>query len=329
MTRARRGRRIAPLLVCLLVPILAEVALRVLPIQSVEPTRDDPARMPLDRDRAYLEVEDASGLALVTRPEATMLRDVRFAPTKAPGTYRVFVVGGSSVFGLGVSEDSTLPSQIAAAIRAKMPNRTVEVINAGWIAADSERLRSLVSEVVHYDPDLVVAYTGQNEHFIHFDPHAAAPSALDRFADLLGRLRIYRLIDVAVGLVDDRRWQWGPLTFVPHDQVAAFYRENVRAMAAACRAHGVPFVFSTITANARSSSRQDVPLDDRERSALSQALDLELSGAFEAAIAAYSDLIERRPRIAEVRYRRGTCFEVLGRYGEARADYERAMSTLR
>ncbi len=275
-----------------------EGLLRLLALDAIEPPNPDPTDMPSDRDRAYVETGDGH---LERRPEATMLHPARFSAIKPPDTYRVFVVGGSSVFGIGVSEAESLPAAIHRRLAPRMPGKTLEVINAGWVAADSERLRVLVSEVVHYDPDLIVAYTGQNEHFIHYDPAGGAVPVRDGLSDFVNGIRIFRLVDALLGVNagPKSRWQWGPLTAVAPDDVANFYRENILAMAEACRARDVPLVFSSITANPRSSSRQAMLIDAATVDAIRDALRLELSGALDRAVAAYTRILSRNAELSE------------------------------
>lgn len=79
-----------------------------------------------------------------------------FPAVKAPGTFRVFVVGGSiaGVFG----EDD-----LKAALSRLLPGRTIEVINCGMSGYDSPREERVLDEVLGYAPDAVVLMSGHNE----------------------------------------------------------------------------------------------------------------------------------------------------------------------
>jgi hypothetical protein len=90
---------------------------------------------------------------------------------KPAGVYRIIVVGGSTVEGVGADGyQNTLTSRLSARLKAMVvekglsgPNR-IEVINAG-VGAYHSALEYLymVSDLVKYQPDLVIAYNGNND----------------------------------------------------------------------------------------------------------------------------------------------------------------------
>jgi len=76
---------------------------------------------------------------------------------KAPGVFRVVVIGDSIAMGTGVLYEETYAARLETVLAARFPDRTVEVLdmglaglNAPWIVKRFER-RSL-----RYDPDLVI-----------------------------------------------------------------------------------------------------------------------------------------------------------------------------
>lgn len=80
---------------------------------------------------------------------------------KPEGTYRIFVLGGSTVFGSGVAGDQTLPAHLESMFELSYD---VEVINAGVNGATSFGEKYLALNLLPaLEPDLVVIYDGNND----------------------------------------------------------------------------------------------------------------------------------------------------------------------
>ncbi|HZE89965.1 MAG TPA: SGNH/GDSL hydrolase family protein [Verrucomicrobiae bacterium] len=114
---------------------------------------------------------------------------------KAPGTYRVICVGGSTTFGAGiVGDENTWPARLEAKLAAARPDLKIEVWNAGVPGYTSaENVIYLSLRLVDFRPDLVVLYEGYNDFkpnrhpgfrsdYAHWRDREAAPqrSPLDR-----------------------------------------------------------------------------------------------------------------------------------------------------
>lgn len=89
-------------------------------------------------------------------------------PTKAPGSFRIIVLGGSTVEGHGAETPlDNLPSRLDAILAALPPpagHDRYEVINAGVGGYTSgEEYLYLVTELVRLAPDLVIVYDGWND----------------------------------------------------------------------------------------------------------------------------------------------------------------------
>lgn len=80
---------------------------------------------------------------------------------KPKGVFRVFVIGGSTVYG-GFNDKWIMSSYLEKELSAFIPN--VEVINAGVVGYASEsELILLETKVLDLDPDLVVVFDGRND----------------------------------------------------------------------------------------------------------------------------------------------------------------------
>ena len=75
---------------------------------------------------------------------------------KPEGTFRVFVLGGSTTVGLGVQH--AYPEFLAAELTSRF-----EVVNGGVAAAGSHRVFEVLKEAAHFDPDVALISVGNNE----------------------------------------------------------------------------------------------------------------------------------------------------------------------
>ena len=91
-------------------------------------------------------------------------RGPEFEVQKPEGTYRIFVIGGSSTFGLGTADNATIPAHLERMyLETDLPFR-VEVINAGIPGAQSYIEHMLVRDrILGMDPDLLIVYDGYND----------------------------------------------------------------------------------------------------------------------------------------------------------------------
>jgi hypothetical protein len=86
---------------------------------------------------------------------------------KPAGVFRVIMLGGSTVEGIGVDSPlESLPSKLQLLLEHEFAgtSRQVEVINGGisHFASDQEYLL-LIADLLRFEPDLVIAYDGWND----------------------------------------------------------------------------------------------------------------------------------------------------------------------
>jgi hypothetical protein len=86
---------------------------------------------------------------------------------KPAGTFRVIMLGGSTVEGVGVDSPlESLPSKLQLLLERESAATSgqVEVINGGisHFSSDQEYLR-LIADLLRFEPDLVIAYDGWND----------------------------------------------------------------------------------------------------------------------------------------------------------------------
>ncbi|MFV1965018.1 MAG: hypothetical protein ACC628_06315 [Pirellulaceae bacterium] len=86
-----------------------------------------------------------------------------FAAEKARNEYRIFCLGGSTVQGRPYAIETSFTTWLELSLQAADARRRWEVVNCGGVSYASYRLINILREVLHYDPDLVIVYTGHNE----------------------------------------------------------------------------------------------------------------------------------------------------------------------
>ena len=92
-------------------------------------------------------------------------RGPEFLTAKPLDTYRIFMVGGSTMFGAGAtSDETTIPGYLQQILDKKDIGFDIEVVNAGIQGADSNsELKLIEQKLVMYSPDLMVVYDGWND----------------------------------------------------------------------------------------------------------------------------------------------------------------------
>lgn len=105
--------------------------------------------------------------------------------------YRIFVIGGSTTFGVGSTSDSkTIPSFLQEKITQVFPNQNIEVINAGIPQAYSYTESILIKEkILSYSPDLLIIYDGWNDlsQDYEFYSKGTDPIFLDKLIRYVGK----------------------------------------------------------------------------------------------------------------------------------------------
>lgn len=124
-----------------------------LPFDQVEPFIPDPS------DPGFVitnpRLGEPSGPDPVIRPQ-------RFAVHKAPGTFRVLLVGGSSMYQMYGERDLGLVDTIARA--AGVEPSAVELIGGGANSQGSKADLRIVDALLPYELDAIVVYSGHNEY---------------------------------------------------------------------------------------------------------------------------------------------------------------------
>jgi lysophospholipase L1-like esterase len=93
----------------------------------------------------------------------SFFRPASFAAEKPANGYRVLCLGGSTVQGRPYATETAFGAWLQIGLQAADPNRSWEVVNCGGVSYASYRLAPILQEVLEYEPDLIILYTGHNE----------------------------------------------------------------------------------------------------------------------------------------------------------------------
>ncbi|MDP6803467.1 MAG: tetratricopeptide repeat protein [Gemmatimonadota bacterium] len=271
---------------------------------------------------------------------------------KAPGTVRVFVVGGSAAMG---DPDASfgIPRILQAMLEDALPGRRVEVVNAAMTAINSHVVRLIARDCLDRDADALVVYLGNNEVVGPFGAGSAfgIPGAGPRVARTVIALRgtrtgqlLYAGLDrISRALRGPEAWQgmesvMGQTLPEDHPALESVYagmQDNLAEILHAAKRSGVPVVLSTVAVNLGAcppfASHEPPGWSPEERARWKRAVEAgvrrEEAGDPAGALDAFTEAQEMAPGHAETHYRRGMCLESLGRFEEAGLAYGRARDT--
>ena len=118
------------------------------------------------------------------------MRGSDITQNKPVDTFRIFVIGGSTVYGSGSTSDTTtIPGFLQQFFDNSEINKKIEVINAGIEGSTSvEEVYRIKNDLIHFDPDIVVIYHGTNDAHLTWDRYTnhktcllyTSPSPRDR-----------------------------------------------------------------------------------------------------------------------------------------------------
>ncbi len=87
-----------------------------------------------------------------------------FRVRKAPGTFRVFVLGSSTAFGFPYMYNGAFPRMLSYRLQRQFPNLKIEIVNLYISAIRTYAVLDMAKELKKYEPDAVLIYAGQNEY---------------------------------------------------------------------------------------------------------------------------------------------------------------------
>ncbi len=320
---------------------LAEVMLRVFGVTPLL-SREDPLRGFSGRISAFVRQRDEVRTRQVER--YAVFNDQSFLADKPDQGLRVFCLGGSSVYGFPWGATAAFPAILEESLSKAFPNRFVEVVNAGGMSYAMHRVSLLVDEILEYQPDALVIYSGHNE-FIERDLYrelrhqSPVRSGLESLA---ARSSLY------TALRD--RWHEGEQEPTDRDlelfvrretreyfpsekeEVIADFEQQLRQLVKRAQSRDVKVILCSVPCNwkdwkpERSIGQESLlPEQQAQFERLVAVGEAELAeGRSDRALASFEQAAQLAPDHALVQFLLGRCHEAGGQWARARHAYQRA-----
>lgn len=189
--------RLAAILLGLSPWLAGEILLRAAGVGSVSEARD-PYLGFSEMSRLFVESDDQF---ITNAARHAYFRPESFTKLKPKREFRIFCLGGSTVQGRPYAIETSFTTWLELSLQVADSRRDWNVINCGGVSYASYRLVPILREILtHYEPDLIVLYTGHNE-FLEDRTYRELKHTATGFAvihQMLSRLHTY----------NSARWQW-------------------------------------------------------------------------------------------------------------------------
>ena len=190
-----------------------------------------------------------------------------FTVSKAPGTFRIFVLGESTTAGYPYFHNGSFDRWLKYRWMRQYPGMHFEVVNVSLTAVNSYTVLDFGKQVVHYQPDAVLVYVGHNEYYGALGVGSTGRIAHQRWLVLLllelRKLRLVQLVGHVVasfhpgGAPDERenlmqrmaarqRIGYGSADYYAGIQQ---FHDNMDEVCRVMKDAGVPVFLSTLVSN--------------------------------------------------------------------------------
>ncbi len=288
----------------------------------------------------------------VANREVYRERNIIFPVQKQLKTFRVFCLGGSASAGWPHPAEEIYSAYLQSALQRQYPEHTIEVINVSAHAYAAYRVRLIFQEIIRFEPDLIVIYSGNNE-FIEKRVYSEKPSWHDPLLSTMNHSYLVRRVKgSSLGrrlwpentlLPEERQHvayeQWSKIEQLAldlrqnprqYEKVKEHYEFSIQSMARAARERNVPVILVTVPVNLR-DWRPNVsyqPVKGETLGAWEQQYRagrrLLLLGNAAGAVQAFSTATHISPLHAESHFMLGLALETVHDYDGALLAYGRA-----
>ncbi|MGK2907700.1 MAG: tetratricopeptide repeat protein [Desulfuromonadales bacterium] len=360
---SQKASRRTPLWQALLLPVLAILVFFALlegglTLFGVQPAlqNQDPFVGFASNAPLFVSSTGANGEQLLTTApnKKDFFNRQRFTQPKTPGTYRIFTLGGSTTYGRPYGDSTSFSSWLRELLPAADQSRSWEVINAGGISYASYRVAKLMEELILYQPDLFIIYTGHNEFLEErtYREIKEMPPLLRSTASLLQKTRTWTAMSSALQSLDTSPETGNEDRYKLSSEVDAIldrsvgldgyqrddvlqqniirhFRISLENMVTLARSVGARIIFVKPASNLKDSSpfkSQDTAgrsKADIQRSweLMSMSKPLVWQQQWELVVHFLDQAIVLNPDSADLHYRRGQALFALGRFDEAKHEF--------
>ena len=297
------------------------------------------------------EASDDSSQMITAKNKLAWFNEQSFSRSKPPDVRRVFCLGGSTTYGRPYDDTTSFAGWLRELLPIAAPEDKWEVINAGGVSYASYRVARVTQELLQYEPDLFIVYTGHNE-FLEERTYGEIKRASALRSFLVSSIAQTRTGTLArqllVGQRDeqhDGRFHFsddvdtvldhtvGPTTYrrdvEQRRRIVGHFEANLARIVTMTRTAGVPVVLVTPASNLKDSlpfkSQHSDELSDKTlhewTRQFEKARRLEQDGDPAVALAAYRRAADLDPQFAEVHWRTGRVLLQLEQFDQAHAAF--------
>jgi len=307
----------------------------------------------------FVESLAPNGLKILkTAPnKLTHFNQQMFVEEKASDTFRIFCLGGSTTYGRPYNDKTSFPGWLRELLPEAQKAIDWEVINVGGISYASYRVARLMEDLVQYQPDLFIIYTGQNEFLEErtYRDLKKMPEVVRTTVGWLAKTRTWAAMNTLLGrfgaLPKQQRSESTQLaaevdTILEHssgpkdyqrddalrDDVLEHYRISLERMVGIARKAGAQVIFVTPASNLKDcspfksehTSGLDQDTQKQSETMLAEALRQIDAKDLTEALQTLDQAIAMDPRYAELHYRRGKVLFAMAQYDAAFTAFKRA-----
>jgi lysophospholipase L1-like esterase len=173
--------------------------------------------------RPLFELNADEGRYEISSVRRVFFRPESFSAVKSANEIRIFCLGGSTVQGRPYAVETSFTTWLELSLQAADPDHVWQVVNCGGISYASYRLAPLLKEVLTYQPDLIILYTGHNEFLEErsYEAIKKRPPAVTAALKFASNSRTFNLLQAAY----QRAWGHPP---AQHDR--PLLAEDVQAL---------------------------------------------------------------------------------------------------
>jgi len=330
--------RIGAILIGLLPFVIFETSLNVIGWQRLDGVKDPFVGFASSEPLFELNADQTN--YEISQSRKPLFCDDSFQATKSPDEFRIFCVGGSTVQGRPFAIETAFSTWLELSLQAADESKQFNVVNCGGVSYASYRLAPIVDEILGYQPDLIVLYTGHNE-FLEDRTCESIKSTSPLVLSVhqkLSLLKTYSFIrslaisgassdrDVLPKEVEARLdFRDGLKKYTRNEawksNVVYHFNHNLKRMVLAAQSAGVPLMICNPVANLRDAS----PFKSQNKAGLSsqqlRRFQSELQRLTEnssASIEELKPLLQLDAHHAHLQYRIGQAYQIAGDYENAK-----------
>lgn len=162
-------------------------------------------------DKDFLVLNpDASKKYFTDQDMATTGNREIFKKKKDNNTLRIFVLGESTTIGYPYFHNGSFHRWLQYRLTHTFPDKKFEIINLSLTAVNSYTVLGFAKEVVNYEPDAVLIYTGHNEYYGALGAASTQRIGSNPYiTNLVLKLRDLRLAQLVINLYEKMKTAFG------------------------------------------------------------------------------------------------------------------------